>query len=109
MLVTESGIVSDVSPEQPSNAWVPMLATESGIVTVVSPEQPLNAKPPMLVTEAGIATDVMESHPRSAQYPIALTGQPPSEEGMAMSPEVLVGMAACHSPVPMVASPFSTK
>ena len=56
MLVTPSGIVTDVSPEQPSNAEYPMLVTLSGIVTDVSPEQPENAELPMLVTLSGIVT-----------------------------------------------------
>ena len=50
MLVTESGIVTLVSPLQPSNASDPMLVTESGIVTLVSLLQFRNAKDPMLVT-----------------------------------------------------------
>ena len=40
MLVTLSGIVIDVRPEQSENAMYPMLVTPSGIVIVVSPEQP---------------------------------------------------------------------
>ena len=39
MLFTLSGIVTDVSPEQPLNAQSPMLVTPDGIVTEVSPEQ----------------------------------------------------------------------
>ena len=39
MLVTLFGIVIDVNPEQPRNAWLPMLVTLSGIVIDVSPEQ----------------------------------------------------------------------
>ncbi len=39
MLVTLSGIVTDVSPEQPEKAWDSMLVTLSGIVIDVSPEQ----------------------------------------------------------------------
>ena len=36
MLVTESGIVTELSPVQPEKAELPMLVTESGIVTEVS-------------------------------------------------------------------------
>ena len=39
MLFTESGIVTDVSPEQPPKASSPMVVTLAGIVTDVSPEQ----------------------------------------------------------------------
>ncbi len=39
MLVTLSGIVNDVSPEQPENDSSPMLVTLSGIVIDVSLEQ----------------------------------------------------------------------
>ena len=39
MLVTEFGIVTLVSPEQPENALQPMVVTELGIVTLVRPEQ----------------------------------------------------------------------
>ena len=41
-------------PLQPENAEPPMLVTESGIVTDVRPLQPENAELPMLVTEFGI-------------------------------------------------------
>ena len=54
MLVTLSGIVIDVSPEQPENAEKPMLVTPSGIVIEVRPEQPENAYSPMIVTLSGI-------------------------------------------------------
>ena len=43
MVVTESGIVTDVRPVQPSKTCHPMLVTESGMVTEVSPVQPLKA------------------------------------------------------------------
>ena len=38
-----------------------MLVTDAGIVIDVSERHPLNAYEPMLVTEAGIVTDVSES------------------------------------------------
>ena len=37
MLVTEFGIVTDVKPEQPEKALLPMLVTEFGIVTDIKP------------------------------------------------------------------------
>ena len=40
-----------------------MLVTESGIVTNVKLEHSENALAPMLVTESGIATDVKLEHP----------------------------------------------
>ena len=40
MLVTLSGIVIDVSPEQPQNAEFPMLITLFPITAFVNPEQP---------------------------------------------------------------------
>ena len=39
MLVTELGMVTDVSPVQPQKALCPMLVTELGMVTDVSPVQ----------------------------------------------------------------------
>ena len=54
MLVTLLGIVTEVRPEQPENALLPMLVTLLGIVTEVRPEQPENALLPMFVTLFGI-------------------------------------------------------
>ena len=56
--MTVSGIVTEVSPEQPQNAALPMLVTLFPIVTDVSPVQLENAS-------AGI--DVF--HPNSILYP----------------------------------------
>ncbi len=39
MLVTLSGIVIDIRPEQLQNAWYPMLVTLFGIVIAVNLEQ----------------------------------------------------------------------
>ena len=60
MLVTLSGIVTDVRPLQPENAEAPISITLSGITTDVRPLH-LNALSPMLVTfkplmDSGIAT-----------------------------------------------------
>jgi hypothetical protein len=44
MLVTESGIVTEVRPVQPEKAYSPMLVTELGIVTEVRPVQPEKAE-----------------------------------------------------------------
>ena len=40
MLVTLSGMLTLVSPEQPENASLPMLVTLSGMLMLVSFEQP---------------------------------------------------------------------
>ena len=40
MLVTPSGMVTEVKPKQLSKAQFPMLVTPSGMVTEVKPEQP---------------------------------------------------------------------
>ena len=55
MLVTESGMVTEVSELQSLKAWFSMLVTELGMVTEVSELQPLKAESPMLVTESGIS------------------------------------------------------
>ena len=40
MLFTEFGMVTDVKPEQPEKAWLPMLVNEFGMVIDVKPEHP---------------------------------------------------------------------
>ena len=50
--------VTEVRPEQPEKACVPMEVTELGMVTAVSPEQPSKAYSPMEVTELGMVTEV---------------------------------------------------
>ena len=40
MVVTELGMVTEVSPEQLEKALAPMVEMELGMVTEVSPEQP---------------------------------------------------------------------
>ena len=62
MLVTLSGIVTDVRLSQRLNAEFPMLVTLLGIVTDVRLVQELNAKFPMLVTLWGMVT--AEAEPR---------------------------------------------
>ncbi len=52
--------------EHPKNARSPMLVTLSGIVTDVRRPQQLNAEFPMLVTLSGIVTDVRRSHQLNA-------------------------------------------
>lgn len=68
ILVTELGIITDVSEEQPSNALLPMLATEFGITTDVKEKHLRNALLPMLVTELGISADVSEVQPSFVAY-----------------------------------------
>ena len=53
MLVTPSGIVTDVREEQRLKALSPMLVTLSGIVTEVRDEQSQKAELPILVIDLG--------------------------------------------------------
>ena len=77
MLVTELGIVIDVSPLQTANAPEPMLVTELGIVTDDSPVQLENAELPMLVTELGIVNaPVRPLQPENAFAGILVTFSP---------------------------------
>ena len=50
MLVTDSGIVIDVSPLQFPKAELPMLVTDSGIVIDVSPVKPTQRQPGITLT-----------------------------------------------------------
>ena len=82
MLVTLDGITTEVKPEQPENAYDPMLVTLEGFETEteVKPEQPRNADSPMLVTLEGIeellhpytkvfvAVSMMALHPSRLSY-----------------------------------------
>ena len=72
MLVMLLGIVTLVSPVQPSNALLPMLVTLLGIATLVSPEQSLNAVPPMLVTLFGIVMLVSPEQSLNADCPMLM-------------------------------------
>ena len=56
MEVTESGMVTDLSPLQLENAQSPMYVTELGMVTEVIPLQSENAWLLMEVTEFGMVT-----------------------------------------------------
>ena len=85
MLVTPAGIVTLVKP-QDQNAPQPMLVTESGIVTEVMPPQYWNAASPMLVTESGIVTEVMPLQLQSARLPMPVTVLPPSVDGIVSAP-----------------------
>ena len=48
--VTFAPILTVVRPEQPRNAWLPMLVTVSGIATLSSAEQLRNATLPIVLT-----------------------------------------------------------
>ena len=76
MDVTESGMVTEVSPVQPENALSPMDVTESGMVTEVSPVQPENALPPMDVTESPMVTELSEVQPMNTPFPMDVTESP---------------------------------
>ena len=58
ILVTPSGIVTEVKPVQPEKAELPILVTPSGIVTEVKPVQPEKAELPILVTDSGMVIEV---------------------------------------------------
>ena len=50
--------VSEVSPEQPEKANLPIEVTELGMVNEVSPEQPEKAYSPIEATELGMVSEV---------------------------------------------------
>ena len=57
--------VTEVSPEQPLNAFIPMDVTDSGIVIEVNPEQFWNALYPIEVTDSGMVIEVSPEHPEN--------------------------------------------
>ena len=63
ILVTESGIIKLVKPEQLPNDQLPMLSNPLDKVMLIKPEQLPNAPSPMLVTAAGIVTLVKPVQP----------------------------------------------
>ena len=65
--------ITELRPEQPEKAELPMLVTEFGMVTFVKPEQPENAELPMPVTEFGMVTLVSPEQPENAQAGITCT------------------------------------
>jgi hypothetical protein len=66
-------MVTDVSPEQPQNAALPIEVTEFGMVTDVSPEHSLKADIPIEVTELGMETEVNPLQLPNAPFPIDVT------------------------------------
>ena len=73
MLVTLLGIVTEVKPEQPKKALLPMLFTLLGIVTEVKALQNQKASSPMLVTLLGIVTEVKPEQEEKALPPMPVT------------------------------------
>ena len=73
MLVTDSGICTEVKELQPLKAWTPMLLTDSGICTEVKELQPRKASLPMLVTVSGICTEVKELQLAKAAFSMVVT------------------------------------
>ena len=69
-----------------------MLITLPGIVTLVRLLQSSNAESPMLVTLSGIVTLVRLLQLANADLPMLVTEQPPSLEGIVISPDVEVGI-----------------
>ena len=62
--------------EHPSKALEAILVTESGIVTEVKAEHCLKAPVPILVTESPIVTEVKPEHRQKALSPILVTASP---------------------------------
>ena len=73
MLVTLSGMVTEVRPMQPPKAELPMLVTPLPMVTEVRPVQPEKAESPMLVTLSGMLTEVRLEQPEKAPQPMLVT------------------------------------
>ena len=73
MVVTPSGIVTEVKPEQRENAESPMVVTPSGIVTEVKLEQPLNAAAAIVVTGYPSITSGISSAPKGEVQPVIVT------------------------------------
>ena len=90
-LVTDDGMVMEVSVEHPENALEPILTTEDGIDMEVSAEQPENADAPILVTDDGIDMEVRPVHPANALSRMDLTanvnGPNVTVLGMVIAPE----------------------
>ena len=66
-------MVTEVRPEQPVKALLPIVITPSEIVIDVSPVQPENAKSPIAVTLLGMVTEVRLEQPVKALLPIDVT------------------------------------
>jgi len=73
MLVTLLGMVTEVRPEQPEKAELPMLVTLLEMVMEVRPEQYANAQSPMLVTLLGMVMDVRLEQSWNALSPMLVT------------------------------------
>ncbi len=70
MVVTESGIVTDLREEHSENAPFPMDVTELPMVTDVREVQWWNAISLMVVTESGMVTVASFEHPSNAEDPM---------------------------------------
>ena len=73
ILVTLSGIITDVRPLQPENVLSQMNITPFGIVTDIRLLQSRNASSPMRVTLSGIVTDIRRVQSRNAYAPMRVT------------------------------------
>ena len=73
MKTTPSGITTDVSLEQLSNAYSPMLRTPDPIDTKARLSHWLKAKLEMFVTLSGIMTDCNDEQHPNASMPMSLT------------------------------------
>ncbi len=100
-MVTELGIVTDVSAVAKLKAKSPIVVTELGIVTDVSAVVPLNAKLLILVTEFGIVTEVSAAALKKAYSPILV-----SELGIVI--EVSVEPWKAELPIPVTPVAITT-
>jgi hypothetical protein len=88
MVVTLSGMVTEVREEQYWNAEFPIVVTLFPMVTEFREEQPVNALSSMVMTLSGMITDVIKC-PLSllnAEFPICIVGYPPRVEGIVIFP-----------------------
>jgi len=82
MVVTLSGMVTEGSLSQLSNAKLPMVVTPLPMVTEVKESQSRNERTPMVMTLSGMVTAVKKSQSKKAHSSIIVTGYPPKAEGM---------------------------
>lgn len=87
ILVTPSGITTEVREEQPSKAEFPILVTLLGILMEVRDRQYSKAQPPMLVTGA---SKIIIPLPFLYVLLTILAPNTPVAEGVTISPSVLV-------------------
>jgi len=88
IVVTPSGMVTEVREEQDSKAPCSMLLTLVGRTTFVKAVQPAKQNTPTLVTPLGIVTLVMVVALRNVSESMLVTGNPSILLGMTTTREV---------------------